>query len=336
MNDKCIRFKEIFSIKARLLVLIWIMVGSMVTAPATGQTATSEDKGFDNYVESIRVLALLRGRQVYEGACAACHGTAGDGNGPAAGPLSPPPRDFTAGIYKYRSSSSGDLPTDDDIYRTITNGVPRTTMPGWADLLTEQERRDVTSYIKTFTADFEDYGASTPIVIPEETEVTAASVSEGMHLYMIMDCWSCHGARGRGDGTSAASLTDYRGRKIVAFDFTTGQYKAGSKNRDVFKTFNTGLDGTPMPSYADVFLFAGDSISDTETYRKTYTEEEIQKLLDYLNSQPTKQQLGSLSESELERLSIRRKWSLVHFVKSLAREPGLFYRLFVHNYDVTQ
>ena len=44
------------------------------------------------------------------------------------------PRDFRTGLFKFRSTPSGSLPTDDDLLRTVTQGVRWTGMIGRADL----------------------------------------------------------------------------------------------------------------------------------------------------------------------------------------------------------
>lgn len=283
-----------------------------------------------------KAVAVIRGQQVYNRACIACHGVVGDGNGPAAKYLNPRPRDFTSGTYKFRSTPSGELPTDEDLYRTVTIGIPRTMMPAWRDLLTEQERRDVVAYIKTFSNKFRQMGAGTPIQISREPKMSLQTIAEGKKLYMIMECWACHGVSGKGDGKSANTLKDDWGYKIKPFNFTLGNYKGGKDNRSIYKTFNTGLNGTPMPSYAETFLFGGDSIGDLSSYREAYSAGEVAALKTYLDSQPTEEELGKMSEEELHKLINRRKWSLVHFVKSLSRKEGLFYRLFVEDTEVTK
>jgi c(7)-type cytochrome triheme protein len=67
---------------------------------------------------------LARGQEAYGRYCALCHGEIGDGKGRMAPWLDPKPRDFTAGKYKFRSTLGGSLPTDIDLFRTITRGVP--------------------------------------------------------------------------------------------------------------------------------------------------------------------------------------------------------------------
>jgi len=67
--------------------------------------------------------AIVRGKAVYNRRCVGCHGKNGDGNGAAATFLDPRPRNFTLGSFKFRTTPSGSLPTDGDLYRTLTRGV---------------------------------------------------------------------------------------------------------------------------------------------------------------------------------------------------------------------
>lgn len=326
--------KESISHKRYLIIPLHFWVALSVSANAQSSNGVNYDDLFRT--KSEQALAVFRGMQVYSRGCVACHGIAGDGQGPAAKALNPRPRDFTSGVYKFRSSPSGELPTDEDLYRTVTLGIPRTMMPAWKDLLTDQERRDVVAYIKSFSNKFQRYGQGTPIEIPPEPKVTSRTIAEGKYLYMIMECVACHGPKGKGDGKSAKRLKDEWGHKIKPFNFTTGMYKGGNENRSVYRTFNTGLNGTPMPSYADVFPFGGDSITDLTSYREAYPESEVKALRAYLESQPTEKELGRMSEAELEKLTNRRKWALVHYVKSLSKKPGWLHSLFVEDHELTR
>ena len=272
-----------------------------------------------------------RGEKVYRRACASCHGRDGTGDGPAARSLDPRPRDLTSGKYKFRSTPTGSPPTDEDLYRIVTAGIPRTYMFAWEDLLSERERRDVVAYIKTLSDVFEQ--DATPIQIPQEPPVTTASLIEGKSLYMVMQCWSCHGSAGQGDGERAETLLDDEGRPIRAFDFTIGAYKGGSDAHSVFKTFDTGLNGTPMPSYAEAFLFGSEAIRPS-SFADAYAQEELDALTAYQSSQPTDAELAAMSEAQKQDLVARRKWALVHYVKSLSRETGLFHWLLVDDTEV--
>lgn len=79
--------------------------------------------------------------------CVACHGLAGDGGGPAAAMLSPYPRDFRAGVFKYTRTAGGAKPVHDDLYRTLYQGVPGTAMPSQA-LLPRDEIEALIEYVK--------------------------------------------------------------------------------------------------------------------------------------------------------------------------------------------
>jgi cytochrome c oxidase cbb3-type subunit 2 len=193
---------------------------------------------------------LTLGREIYEGHCVGCHGAKGDGNGPAATFLSPRPRNFTLGVFKFRTTPSGSLPTDGDLYRTVTRGVRWTAMPTWHEL-PDKERLAVVTFIKTFSTRWKEEKPEPPVVIGEPPRATLELIARGKDLYQKAKCFQCHGDTGKGDGVSAPDLTDDLKFPIRPADFTRGQFKGGSTVQDIFRTMSLGLDGTPMPSYAD-------------------------------------------------------------------------------------
>lgn len=190
------------------------------------------------------------GKALYIRYCVFCHGPNGDGRGESAPYLDPKPRDFTKAVFKCRSTPSGSLPLDSDLYDTISRGIHASGMPSWKPLL-KQERADLVAYIKTFSSAFQEEKPAAPVEIPAESPATPDSIQRGAQLFQSMNCWSCHGKDGRGYGPSAAALTDNRGYPIAPFDFTSGsRFKCGESDRDMFRDLVTGLDGTPMPSFA--------------------------------------------------------------------------------------
>jgi mono/diheme cytochrome c family protein len=194
--------------------------------------------------------AASRGKTLYDANCAQCHGPNGDGNGFGAPFQVPPPRDFTAGAFKFRTTESGALPSDDDLFRIISRGVNGTGMPPWQYLLTADERWDLVDYVKTFSPRFVEQGPPAPAPIPARPS-RAADAARGKRLYTEMQCAKCHGTEGRGDGPSALTLLDSKGRRINSRDFTNpGAFRTGWTEAEIVRTFETGLNGTPMPSYA--------------------------------------------------------------------------------------
>src|ERR1700726_3319912 len=192
------------------------------------------------------------GRQLYYRYCWGCHGFRGDGNGENAPYLNILPRNFVAATFKCRSTPTGNLPTDQDLYSAIERGFNNTNMPSWVTL-TDQNRADLIAFIKTFSPRWKTEKAGEPISVPAEPKLTADSIKHGQELFQKLECWKCHGPEGRGDGPSASTLTDSNDQPIRPYNFAVGsRFKCGVSNQDLYKIFMTGLDGTPMPSFADV------------------------------------------------------------------------------------
>jgi mono/diheme cytochrome c family protein len=195
------------------------------------------------------------GAAAYRRYCVGCHGVLGDGNGENAVWMTPPlfakPRDFQLAIFKCRSTLSGTLPTDQDLYDSIGRGFDRSNMPAW-NTLSKQERADLVALIKHFSPRWQTEKAGTPIQIPPEPEITPERVKAGQAVFAKMQCYKCHGVQGMANGPSASTLADDLSQPIAAFNFTDGSRpKCGSTDTDIYRIFMTGLDGTPMPSFAD-------------------------------------------------------------------------------------
>lgn len=190
------------------------------------------------------------GRAIYMEKCAQCHGDTGAGDGIAAPFMRPVPRDFTAGIYKVRTTPSGQLPTDDDLRRIIREGMPYTGMPAWPSLSSRQIT-NLVYYIKTFNDDFSGpYGVPDVIDVPSAPRFSAESAERGRIVYEENQCSDCHGNVGRGDGPSAPTLQDQWDNHIRPADLTKRwTFIGGASREDIYRTFTTGLDGSPMPSY---------------------------------------------------------------------------------------
>jgi mono/diheme cytochrome c family protein len=191
------------------------------------------------------------GKELYQRYCIFCHGKYGDGTGDSAPYLDPRPRDFTKATFKCRSTPSGSLPLDSDLYDTISRGIHASGMPSWKPL-TRQARVDLIAYIKGFSPRFQEEKPVAPLAIPTEPPNSPESAKRGAELFQSMNCWLCHGKEGRGNGPSASALTDSKGYPITPFDLSGGtRFKCGASDDGIFRDLMTGLDGTPMPSFAD-------------------------------------------------------------------------------------
>ena len=133
--------------------------------------------------------------------------------------------------------------------------IPSRVISSWPysrNTFTKDERADLVAWIKHFSPRWQKEKPGTPIQIPPEPEVTPERVKAGEEVYGRVQCWKCHGVQGMANGPSASTLTDDLGRPILAYNFTDGSRpKCGSTDRDIYKIFMTGLDGTPMPSFSD-------------------------------------------------------------------------------------
>jgi len=224
-----------------------------------------------------------RGRAVFENYCIGCHGNEGRGDGPASALLDPLPRNFRAAQFKFRSTASGKLPLESDLMRTVTCGLPGSSMPGFP-LVPEIQRQDVVRYVLSLAklglanrdvaalladedapletirrdklpairAQIEANAASLRRVpVSPEPAASPESVARGGALFATQ-CAACHGERGVGDGRSSFALRDWQDAQIRPRDFTSGVFRSGSTPDDVFVRIKTGLNGTPMPGYGNL------------------------------------------------------------------------------------
>lgn len=188
-----------------------------------------------------------RGDALYRRNCAACHGANGDGRGPIARDLEPRPRDLTTGAFAFRSTPSGTPPTDDDLFVTITRGIPGTAMAGWGALPAD-DRWQLVYAVEAFSDRFQQ--PRTPVPVSDPPPVTPARVARGEELFQQLQCTLCHGPNGQGDGPSAPSLRDDAGRRVLPANLTDARtLKTGGDPERMVRAIRFGLDGTPMQAF---------------------------------------------------------------------------------------
>ena len=210
--------------------------------------------------------AELTGQAVYTQHCAACHGANGDGNGPASVWLYPKPRNFNLGLFKVRSTPFASLPTDDDLFQTITRGMQGSSMPSFT-YLSEKERRDVVQYVKYLTAvveggqrvnKFEAAAKSgqlaKPVAVPPEPADNVENLVLGKEVFIRAGCVACHGETGAGDGPGAATLKDVLGIPARPRDFNSGAFRGGHTGTDLYLRIHNGMAGTPMTAFGAAMM----------------------------------------------------------------------------------
>jgi DMSO reductase family type II enzyme heme b subunit len=232
------------------MAVVGVSVPAQTTSPALAAATKPEPGG------------TRPGEAVYQQHCSPCHGVNGDGKGAASVWLFPRPRNFSAGLFKIKSTPGTALPTDQDLLMTVTRGMAGSSMPSFT-YLTEAERREAVQYVKYLTAYTDASGKRVnrfeearqngqllpPIQVPPEPPVTVQALAEGKQLFAKLNCVMCHGETGAGDGPNAPTLKDTQGLYLPPRDFNNGAFRGGPTGQDLFTRVAIGLAGTPMVAF---------------------------------------------------------------------------------------
>lgn len=198
--------------------------------------------------------ALLKlGKTTYERQCIACHGTSGRGDGEAAYLVYPKPRDFTQATYRLVSTWER-TPTDQDLFDTISRGMPGSAMPSW-EHLPERTRWALVRYVESLAAQpwetkppnglTPDQGTPTGVIrVPPEPRYDAAARAKAKEMFAEA-CAGCHGPTGRGDGVQ--EQFDDKGYPTRPRDLTLGVFKGKPVAENIYRRIIAGMPGTPMP-----------------------------------------------------------------------------------------
>jgi len=186
----------------------------------------------------------------------------------------------------------------------------------------------VIEHVKTFCPerweDPEDVRERVLVPEPPAQLDSPARIRRGRLVYAMLGCSSCHGHYGRGDGPLAKDMEDAWGNRITPFDFTQGALKMGAGAEAIYRTFHTGLNGTPMPDYSDAAAVVdGDWILEKAVEQGVLLEEELEGYADAIAQLPSEEELEPMlkDEEQTKRLTVERSWELVAYTLSL-RRPG--------------
>lgn len=294
-----------------------------------GQAAPRESVGKSNYDGNIwavvkpgeqegynqRQSLLNRGKQVYARYCIGCHGENGDGQGPAAERLITKPRDFTSGIYKFRSTDSSSLPMEADLHRTITRGLSRVSMPAFP-LMPESDKTAVIQYIKSFYGEWDRESATRSLIFVPRAPLDLHDperIARGQAVYLGVGCASCHGTDGQGEGATRIAYTDAWNHPQLPFNFTKGSLKGGDDPEDIYRTFHTGLRSI-MPEFGAATMAS----LTRPTVAGAIASENLPQLEVWLDTFPTDMDaVDALRDEQREQLVQRNSWDLVAYVMSL-------------------
>jgi mono/diheme cytochrome c family protein len=196
---------------------------------------------------------LAIGKQLYGQQCAACHGATGRGDGEAAYLLYPKPRDLVAAKYRLVSTWER-VATDQDLFDTISRGMPGSSMPSWGHLTAEQ-RWGLVHYIKSLAEkpleikpqkapNTDGSGGQGIIQPPPALPFDSAARTRALETYKEA-CASCHGATGRGDGTE--KQVDEEGFPTRPRDLTAGVFKGNHDPISLYRHIIAGIPGSPRP-----------------------------------------------------------------------------------------
>ncbi|MCA9259964.1 MAG: c-type cytochrome [Planctomycetales bacterium] len=235
---------------------------------------------------------LKHGAEIYARRCVQCHGVNGNGAGPVAAFLVPRPRDYTQGIFKFTSTPTGARPRRADLLRTLRNGVTGTAMPSFDDLA-DEDLQDVTDYlillsqrgqlerrlveivdeeeelaedyvsevVGEIVADWQNANRQVVQPLTPMPEMTAETVAKGHAWFLKQACNKCHGKDGRGGSVGNVEVgQDAWGHKAAAADLTSGMFHGGGRPVDIYRRIYSGINGTPMPAFEQIFRENPDAI----------------------------------------------------------------------------
>jgi DMSO reductase family type II enzyme heme b subunit len=139
--------------------------------------------------------------------------------------------------------------------RVIIKGVPGTSMFGWEGKFSDDDLEALVEYLKEFEEETFEFEGE-PIEIGEPPPVSDELIAIGVDVFQKAKCWECHGKHGRGDGEKGwqPNFKDDWGDKIWPTNLAhPWELRNGASLKDLFRSISTGLDGTPMPSFADAY-----------------------------------------------------------------------------------
>lgn len=114
---------------------------------------------------------ITKGSGLYQTNCASCHGQTGKGDGPKAERLNPKPRNY-GNKTAFRNGT-----TVLNLFQTVTNGIPGTSMPSF-DLLPVDHRFAIVHFIRTLIPDPNSDTPEAIAALPGSGDVSQVAATE--------------------------------------------------------------------------------------------------------------------------------------------------------------
>lgn len=279
----------------------------------------------DGTVVEIPESVVRRGLVIYQQHCSACHGVDGRGPPPGGQFLTPVPRAFTQGLFKFGDVSAGELPRDEALARTIRRGLHGTPMVGWP--FADEDLHAVVQAVKTFSPRWTQEPAGRALTLPEDPwkgrEAEARARGEALFHVSGMGhagCATCHAAYVTRD--RLAELTrEATGRTPTAF--SKDLYAPVPRASDFARTLDAeGHAVTTIPVIVPDFLtdrlktvWPQGRMVEGRRYDATSQGQDLYRVIAGGvggTSMPTWE--GALSEEAL--------WALTHYVQGLVELRG--------------
>jgi mono/diheme cytochrome c family protein len=221
---------------------------------------------------TVPAATLARGAAAFMRSCRPCHGANGDGTGPQAVGMSPPPRDLRLGIVSFASVPAGSLWRDEDVVRIVRSGLAGTGMRAWTDI-PDGDLAAIVQFLKTLAPRFREEQPGEPIAASPDpwTGHEGDGAARGRVVYHGLGrCQSCHPAYAtpaevqafardagvqvepRPDPDQPLEVRSDFGRPLKATDFRAGPLRAvrpGRRGEDLYRSIAAGLGGTAMPTW---------------------------------------------------------------------------------------
>ncbi len=190
---------------------------------------------------------LADGAEIFKTLCSRCHGDKGDGQGKTAYYLDPAPRDLTKRAFMNSKP-------DDRFIKSITDGVPGTSMPAWGKTLSDEQVHAVLGYVRTTFVKEPQRNLKAHANVPDAnpTPTSKASVANGEATF-LKRCAGCHGLKGDGKGPNSLDIVP-RPRNLRNRWFVTTL-----NDRRALESILYGVQGTAMPSWIDYGLTVKDA-----------------------------------------------------------------------------